>query len=265
MRLIEIVWGRLSGDDVIADSMALAKRLGKVAVPVGNGPGFVGNRLFEPYLREAHSLVVDGARVDQVDAVLCDFGMAMGPFAVWDLVGLDIGRGSRGRRTVETSTGARPFPVARWLRDLGRFGRKAGRGWYRYDGEGREPVADPEVEELIAECARDSGIERRPIGSTEILERTVYALINEGAKVLEEKRAARAVDIDLIYVFGYGFPAYRGGPMWHADAVGLAEVHARVREFAKRPGGQWQVAPLLGRLAAAGCSFADWDKAESPH
>jgi 3-hydroxyacyl-CoA dehydrogenase len=261
MRLLEIVRGRRSSPAVIATSVGLAKTLGKVGVLVGNCRGFVGNRMFHPYQREAQFLLEEGATIEQVDAALTDFGMAMGPLAVGDLAGLDVGWRIRKEYCHLEPVGKRVPLVADRLCEMGRYGQKTGAGWYRYPEGSRTPVADPEVERLIEECARGADIARRTIAPEEIVERTVYALINEGARILEEGIALRAVDIDIVYVHGYGFPAYRGGPMWYADTVGLKQVYERVRQFEQRHGDPWTPAPLLKRLAESGKTFADLDAA----
>lgn len=260
MRLLEIVRGKESSPAVIATSMALAKTLGKVGVLVGNCRGFVGNRMFHPYQREAQFLLEEGATVEQVDAALTDFGMAMGPLAVGDLAGLDVGWRIRKEYRHLEPAGQRVPLVADRLCEIGRYGQKTGAGWYRYPDGGRTPVADPEVERLIEESARGAGVARRTVAPEEIVERTVYALVNEGARILEEGIALRAADIDIVYVHGYGFPAYRGGPMWYADTVGLKQVYDRVRQFEQRHGDLWTPAPLLEQLAASGKTFADLDQ-----
>jgi 3-hydroxyacyl-CoA dehydrogenase len=260
MRLLEIVRGKETGKDVLATSMALAKTLGKVGVLVGNCRGFVGNRMFALYQREAQFLVEEGAKVEEVDAALVDFGMAMGPLAVGDLAGLDVGWRIRKEYRHLTPKDQRDPLVADRLCEMGRYGQKTGAGWYRYEAGSRTPLPDPEVEKIIEDCARQAGIQRRSISREEIIERTIYALINEGAKILEEGFALRAVDIDIIYINGYGFPAYRGGPMWYADTVGLKKVYERIRDFERQHGTLWTPAALLQRLAEAGKTFADLDK-----
>jgi 3-hydroxyacyl-CoA dehydrogenase len=259
MRLLEIVRGKQSSPTVIATSMGLAKTLGKVGVLVGNCRGFVGNRMFHPYQREAQFLLEEGATVEQVDAAMTDFGMSMGPLAVGDLAGLDVGWRIRKEYRHLEPIGRRVALVADRLCEMGRYGQKTGAGWYRYPEGSRAPVADPEVQRLIEESARGAGITRRTIPPEEIVERTVYALVNEGARVLDEGIALRAVDVDIVYVHGYGFPAYRGGPMWYADTVGLKQVYERVRQFEKQHGDLWTPAPLLKRLAESGNAFADLD------
>jgi 3-hydroxyacyl-CoA dehydrogenase len=260
MRLLEIVRGKESSPAVIATSMGLAKTLGKVGVLVGNCRGFVGNRMFHCYQREAQFLLEEGATVEQVDAALTDFGMLMGPLAVGDLAGLDVGWRIRKEYRHLEPAGRRVPLVADRLCEMGRYGQKTGAGWYRYPEGSRAPVADPEVQRLIEESARGAGIARRTIAPEEIVERTIYALVNEGARILEEGIALRALDVDVVYVHGYGFPAYRGGPMWYADTVGLKQIYDRVRQFEQQHGDLWTPAPLLKRLAESGKTFADLDK-----
>jgi len=258
MRLLEIVRGKATSKEVIASSMALAKKLKKVGVLVGNCRGFVGNRMLAPYMREAQFLVEEGARPEEVDAALYKFGMAMGPLAMGDLAGLDVGwRIRKEYKHLEDPNARHPVVVDR-LCEMGRYGQKTGAGWYRYD-ESRKATPDPEVEELIRQLAAEAGIQRREIGGDEIIERTMYALVNEGARILEEGYALRAVDIDIIYINGYGYPAWRGGPMWYADTVGLKKVFDRIVEFHAQHGELWQPAPLLKLLAEQGKTFADFD------
>lgn len=259
MRLLEIVHGRNTSPSVIATSMALAKTLGKVGVLVGNCRGFVGNRMFATYQREAQFLLEEGATVEQVDKALVDFGMAMGPLAVGDLAGLDVSWRIRKEYKHLTPAGERQPLVADLLCEAGHYGQKTGSGWYRY-GPDRSPMPDPEVQKLIEKTAKEAGISRRAIGPQEIVERTIYALVNEGAKILDEGFALRAVDIDIIYINGYGFPPYRGGPMWYGDTVGLKNVLAKIQEFEKQHGNQWAASPLLVKLVEQGKSFADFDR-----
>jgi 3-hydroxyacyl-CoA dehydrogenase len=260
MRLLEIVRGKQSSPSVIATSLALARTLGKIGVLVGNCRAFVGNRMFGPYQREAQFLLEEGARVEQVDAALTDFGMVMGPLAVGDLAGLDVSWRIRKEYKHLQPPGMRDALAADRLCEIGRFGQKTGGGWYRYPDATRTPAPDPDVEEIIAECALAAGIERRTISPQEIVERTIYALVNEGAKILKEGFALRASDIDIVYINGYGFPAWRGGPMWYADTVGLGRVYQRICEFEQQHGVWWKPAPLLAQLAAAGRKFADFDQ-----
>jgi 3-hydroxyacyl-CoA dehydrogenase len=258
MRLVEIVRGQMTGTDVLATVLAFAKRLGKVGVVVRNGPGFVGNRMMFPYMYEAQFLVEEGATPEQVDRVLTDWGMAMGIFAVDDMGGLDVAWRVRQELHQFEEPGARKPLVADTLVEMGRLGQKTGKGWYRY-GDDRKPVSDPEVHTLIERVATSAGIERRQVGDQEILDRTLYALINEGARLLDEGIALRSADIDVIYLTGYGFPAYRGGPMFFADRVGLSKILDRVSSFYRELGPRWQPAPLLERLATDGLTFREFD------
>jgi 3-hydroxyacyl-CoA dehydrogenase len=257
MRLLEIVRGRATAKEVIATCMQLGKKLGKVVVLVGNCMGFVGNRMFGQYRREAQFLVEEGATVEAVDKALFDFGMAMGPLATSDLAGLDVGWRIRKEHSHLQKPGVRqPYAEDR-LCELGRFGQKTGAGWYKYD-EQRRPTADPAVATLLEQWAAESGVPQRSISPEEIVERCVYALVNEGARILEQGYALRAVDIDIIYLYGYGFPAYRGGPMWYADTVGLGKVYNRICEFHERFGALWEPAPLLKHLAEQGKTFSEF-------
>jgi 3-hydroxyacyl-CoA dehydrogenase len=257
MKLLEVVRGKASSPEVITTAMALGKKLGKVAVLAGNCHGFIGNRMLEPYFREAQFLLEEGASVEQVNQALYDFGMAMGPLAVDDLAGLDIGWLIRKERAGHKKPGVRVPLVADKLCELGRFGQKTGRGWSLYD-ENRKPSPDPETATLIESI----GVERRTISNDEIVERCIYSLINEGARILEERIAQRAVDIDITYIYGYGFPAWRGGPMFYADTVGLPKILARIAEFEKKHGADlWSPAPLLKQLSESGKTFKDFDRA----
>jgi 3-hydroxyacyl-CoA dehydrogenase len=259
MRLLEIVRGKAASKEVIATCMQLSKTLGKVGVLVGNCRGFVGNRMFGPYRREAQFLVEEGASVEAVDRALSDFGMAMGPLATGDLAGLDVGwRIRKEYRHLEVPGIRQPFTEDR-LCELGRYGQKTGAGWYKYDDQ-RRATPDPLVAELIAKWVAEAGIAQRQISAAEIADRCLYALVNEGARILEEGYALRASDIDIIYINGYGFPAHRGGPMWYADTVGLKQVYERVSEFQRQHGEIWQPAPLLERLAEQGKTFAEFSR-----
>jgi 3-hydroxyacyl-CoA dehydrogenase len=258
MRLLEIVRGKKTGKDVIATCMQLSKKIGKIGVLVGNCRGFVGNRMFGPYRREAQFLVEEGASIDAVDKALYDFGMAMGPLATGDLAGLDVGwRIRKEYRHLEKPGVRQPFSEDN-LCELGRFGQKTGAGWYKYDDQ-RQASLDPQVGKLLKEWTTAAGISQRPISDQEIVDRCIYALVNEGARILEEGYALRAVDIDIIYLNGYGFPAYRGGPMWYADTVGLKKVYDRILEFQRHHGELWEPAPLLKKLAEQGKGFADFN------
>ena len=255
MRLLEIVRGERSAKDVVATSQWLAKRIGKVGVVCGVCHGFVANRSRGAMTREASFLIDEGASPQQVDKVLYDFGMPMGPFAVADLAGIDVGW--RVRRSLDATRpkDQRYSPTADRLYELGRYGQKTSKGWYRYEAGSRTPLPDPEVDAVIMQSARDQGITRRPVSDEEILARCIYAGVNEGAKILEEGIALRASDIDVMWLYGFGFPRWRGGPMFFADSVGLAKVYADVQGFHKQHGVLWTPAPLLQRLAESGGSF----------
>lgn len=257
MRLLEIVRGKETAKETIATAMGLAKRLGKVGVLVGNCEAFVGNRMLHGYLREANFLLEEGALPQQVDRVIQEFGMPMGPFAMSDLAGLDVGWRIRKAKAPTRPKDERYSPVADKICEMGRFGQKTGAGFYRYEPGSRTPVPDPVVEGIILETSRELGIERREISDDEILTRCLYPLINEGARILEEGIALRPGDIDIVYLYGYGFPPYRGGPMFWADSIGLDKVHATVCEYRDVHGRFWEPAPLLARLAAEGKGFGD--------
>ena len=263
MRLLEIVRGRKTGKDVIATCMQLSKKIGKIGVLVGNCRGFVGNRMFLPYIREGQFLVEEGATPEAVDGALTEWGMAMGPLAVGDLGGLDIAyRIRKEYRSLEKPGTRQPYIEDHFV-EMGRLGQKSGSGWYKYDAD-RRASSDPDAAELIRKWRAEAGTPQRQISSQEIVERCVYSLINEGARILEEGYALRAGDIDTIYVNGYGFPGFRGGPMWYAGAVGLKKVYERVAEFHRQHGHIWEPAPLLKRLADEGKTFADFQR-ESVH
>jgi 3-hydroxyacyl-CoA dehydrogenase len=259
MRLLEIVRGKATSKEVIATCMQLAKKVGKVGVLVGNCRGFVGNRMFHQYGREAVFLVEEGASPEAVDKALYEFGMALGPFATGDLAGLDVGWRIRQEYRHLEKPGLRQPIVGDRVCELGRYGQKTGAGWYKYD-ENRRAIPDPEINQLVRQWAIEAGVPQRNISPEEIVDRCIYSLVNEGARILEDGVAPRAVDIDIIYVNGYGFPAYRGGPMWYADTVGLKNVYKRVCEFHHQFGEIWEPAPLLARLAAQDSTFAGFIK-----
>jgi 3-hydroxyacyl-CoA dehydrogenase len=262
MRLLEIVRGAKTSATVISTCMQLSKRLGKVGVLVGNCFGFVGNRMFGPYRREAQFLVEEGASIPAVDQALYEWGMAMGPLATGDLAGLDVGWRIRKEVAHLAKPGVRQPVAEDQLCEKGRYGQKTGAGWYRYD-ENRNAVVDPDVQAWVKQWAAEKGISQREISKEEIVDRCIYGLVNEGARILEEGFALRAVDIDIVYLFGYGFPAYRGGPMKYADTVGLKKVYDRICEFEKQHGELWAPAPLLKKLAEEGKTFAQYDKEKS--
>jgi len=259
MRLLEVVRGSATSDETLATSLALGKRLRKVAVVAGNAYGFIGNRMFAPYRRESQFLVEEGASIEQVDAALVDFGMAMGPLAVGDLAGLDVGQRIRQQHPNLYPPGLRKPLADDALCEAGRYGRKTGRGWYVYE-QGQAPRPDPEAEAIVLRVAADAGIEQRPISADEIVDRTVLALVNEGARLLDEGIALRASDIDVVYLNGYGFPAWRGGPMQWADELGLARVVERISALAPREPVHWKLAGLLGRLVNQGKTLTEFDR-----
>jgi len=255
MRLLEVVRGRKTGKDVLATTMKLGKTLKKVPVVSGVCDGFIGNRMLEKYGQQTLFLLDEGATPQQVDGALTQWGMAMGPFAMYDMAGNDIGYDIRKRRAKE-----RPEMVYSKFADkvceLGRFGQKTGKGYYAYEPGGRKPIPDPEIDRLLDAHRKELGIKPRTISDEEIVERAIYALVNEGAHILEEGIALRASDIDMVYLTGYGFPPYRGGPMFYADTVGLDKVLASIEKFQKGyQGDQWKPAPLLVKLAKEGKKF----------
>jgi 3-hydroxyacyl-CoA dehydrogenase len=259
MRLIEIVRGAKTGKEVIATTMKLAKTLGKVPVLVGVCDGFVGNRMIFQYSREAEFLLEEGALPWQIDKALQDWGLAMGPFAMGDMAGNDVGWRIRKQQAATRPNDRRYSHLCDRICEKGRYGQKSNAGWYRYDKGSRTPHPDAEVEALIIAESNRLGVEREPIADEEIVKRTIYALVNEGAKILEEGIALRAGDVDVIYISGYGFPAWRGGPMFYADSVGLDKVLADVKRFHETQGYFWRPAPLLEKLAREGKRFSDLD------
>jgi 3-hydroxyacyl-CoA dehydrogenase len=255
MRLLEIVRGEKTGKDVLATTMSLAKKIKKIGVVSGVCDGFIGNRMIEQYGRQAGFLLDEGCLPEQVDRAMEDFGFAMGPFRMGDLAGNDVGWYIRKRRYAE-----RPDVIYSKTADLlcerGRFGQKTGAGWYDYKPGDRKPYPSQLVNDMIINHSREIGIERREISNQEIVERLVYALVNEAAYILTEGIAQRASDVDIIYLTGYGFPMHRGGPIFYADTVGLSNVVAAMEKYAKgRHGEFWKPAPLLVKLAAEGKTF----------
>jgi 3-hydroxyacyl-CoA dehydrogenase len=255
MRLLEVVRGKKTGKDVLATTMKLGKAMKKVPVVSGVCDGFIGNRMLEKYGQQTLFLLDEGASPQQVDAALSKWGMAMGPFTMYDMAGNDIGYDIRKRRAKE-----RPDMVYSKFADkvceLGRFGQKTGKGFYAYEPGGRKPIPDPEIDKLLDAHRKEIGIKSRNISDEEIIERAIYALVNEGALILEEGIALRASDIDMVYLTGYGFPPFRGGPMFYADTVGLDKVLASIEKFQKGyQGEQWKPAPLLVKLAKEGKKF----------
>jgi 3-hydroxyacyl-CoA dehydrogenase len=249
MRLLEVVRGAQTSFDALAAAVALGRRLGKVPVTVGVCYGFVGNRMLARRSVETERLLLEGALPQEIDAAVAAFGFPMGPCAMMDLAGLDVGwriRQGRGERAL----------IEDALCEAGHFGQKTGKGYFRYEPGSRTPVPDPEVEGIILQTSAGLGINRRPIAQQEIVERMVLPMINEGARILEEGIAARPSDIDVIWVYGYGWPAWRGGPMHYADRLGLPHIHDRLNFYADRSGDETlQPAPLLRRLADQGREF----------
>lgn len=254
MKLLEVVRGAATAPDVIATSMAVARKIGKIPVLVGVCEGFVGNRMLTGYWREAGFLLEEGASPSQVDAAMKRFGMAMGPFAMADLAGMDINWATRKRLAPTRPAHLRYSRVADRICELGRFGQKTQAGYYRYEPGRREPQPDPVVDQIIAECAREAGIERRVVTDEEIVERCVLALVNEGARIIEEGIVQRASDVDVVYVHGYGFPGARGGPMFYAQTLGLDVTLEKIRALHVRHGEHWVAAGLLQQRVTQGAS-----------
>ncbi|HMI86261.1 MAG TPA: 3-hydroxyacyl-CoA dehydrogenase NAD-binding domain-containing protein [Polyangiaceae bacterium] len=260
MRLLEIVRGKKTSREVIATSMKLAKQIGKVGVLVGVCDGFVGNRMLHKYAHEAQHLLLEGALPQQVDRVMTAFGFAMGPMATSDLAGIDVGWRIRKARPKPGPSDRYGWGVADRLAEMGHFGQKTGAGFYKYEDGSRVPIPNPEVEKIIVEIAASKAIEQRSISDQEILERCLFSMINEGAKILEEKIALRASDIDTVWINGYGFPAHRGGPMFYADTASLPKILAAVKSFREKHGKAWEPAPLLVQLAAEQKTFGSLDQ-----
>ncbi|MEQ1684806.1 MAG: 3-hydroxyacyl-CoA dehydrogenase NAD-binding domain-containing protein [Burkholderiaceae bacterium] len=256
MRLLEVVRGAKTAPDVLATCMKMARTIRKIAVVSGVCDGFIGNRMLARYGAAANNLLNQGALPQQVDGALQKFGLAMGPFRMGDLAGLDIGWAGRKRRQAANPAAYAPV-VADRICEAGRFGQKTGAGWYRYEAGKRDPIPDPLVETLIRQYREEKGITARKVSDEEVVERCMFALVNEGARILEEGIAARASDIDIVYLNGYGFPLHRGGPMLYAETVGLPSVLRALRRFAAEPGADpsWQPAALLVKLADAGATF----------
>ncbi|HHL4078495.1 3-hydroxyacyl-CoA dehydrogenase NAD-binding domain-containing protein [Burkholderia sola] len=255
MKLLEVVRGAQTAKDVLATVMAVAKKIRKTAVVSGVCDGFIGNRMIEQYIRQALFMLEEGALPAQVDRAIEKFGFAMGPFRMSDLAGNDIGWAIRKRRYVEQPD-LHYSKIADRLCEQDRFGQKTGAGWYDYVPGDRKAKPSPLVDEMVVAYSKERGVERRKIGDDEIVERLVFALVNEGAKILEEKIASKASDIDMVYLTGYGFPLWRGGPMLYADMVGLYNVERAIRRYAAAPNGDaWQLAPSIAELAKAGRGF----------
>ncbi|MEX2647626.1 MAG: 3-hydroxyacyl-CoA dehydrogenase NAD-binding domain-containing protein [Alphaproteobacteria bacterium] len=262
MRLLEVVRTKTASPATLATVLALGRRMRKVAVVAGVCHGFIGNRMLEGYMREAWFLLEEGASPQDVDKAITDFGFPMGPFAVGDLAGLDVGWRKRKANAHLRAPNKRHAAIGDKLCEMGRFGQKTGAGFYRYEAGGRTPIPDPVVDDLIVALAKEKGIKRRAIGAQEIIERCLYPLVNEGARILEEGIALRGGDIDIVWINGYGFPAWRGGPMFWADSVGLGTVLSAIERYG-REHDYWEPAPLLGRLAKQGKGFGDLETKEA--
>jgi len=259
MKLLEVVRADRTADDVLSTVMALSKRIRKVAVVSGVCYGFIGNRMLQGYFREAQLCLIQGGLPESIDAALYDWGMAMGPISVGDLAGLDVGYKAREALPEADRGDPAAYRVPDVLVEAGRLGQKSGKGFYNYDADTRQKSSDPEVQAIIEREAAALGIERRAIEADEIVDRLIYALVNEGLQILADGIAQRPGDIDVVYVYGYGFPAWRGGPMHYADAIGLDKVLARIEEFRERFGEEnWTPAPLLEKLVREGRSLAEW-------
>jgi len=257
MKLLEIVRGKETSKEAIATSLALAKKLGKVGVVVGNCFGFVANRMIAYYMREAYLLLEEGATVAQIDGALTEFGMPVGPFGMQDIAGIDVGWRIRQHLKITGQTRAEgpQSEVPDRLYELGRYGQKTGAGWYRYEAGSRTRIPDPMVDEIAAAEAKKRGVTRRQVTDEEIISRIMTALANEGASIIEEGYATRASDIDAVYCYGFGYPRHKGGPMFYADTIGLPAVLARVKEYRERCGDYWQPAALLEQRVAEGRGF----------
>ncbi len=257
MQLLEIVRGAKTSFETLATTLAVTRAIGKVGVVVGVCDGFVGNRMIHRYLAQAQYMLEEGALPHEVDDPIYALGFAMGPLTMSDLAGLDVGWRIRQGKGLPASLapGERYCELGDRICELGRFGQKTGSGFYTYDAKTRERQRDPTIEKLIIDYSKEKGIKRRTISSDEVVERLMYSLINEGAWILEEGIAQRASDIDVIYVYGYGVPAYLGGPMFYADQIGLDVVYQRVCDFAEQDPASWKPAPLLKKLAASGATF----------
>ena len=259
MRLVEIVRGDHTSPEVLATTLTLSRQLGKVGVVVGVCDSFAANRMLYPYSRQAQFLIEEGAFPEQVDKVIYDFGFPMGPFALSDLAGIDVGWRVRQHREPSRPKHLRYSEIADRLYEMGRYGQKTRKGWYNYEEGSRIPMPDPEVIDLVVRTSRELKIDRREISDEEILQRCIYPLINEGARILEEGIVQRASDLDIVWLYGFGFPRYRGGPMFYADSVGLRHVYEVMQGFCEIHEDWLEPAPLLERLAREDKTFAEWD------
>ncbi|MEM8552130.1 MAG: 3-hydroxyacyl-CoA dehydrogenase NAD-binding domain-containing protein, partial [Pseudomonadota bacterium] len=257
MRLLEVVVADKTAPDAVATGFALAKKLGKIAVRAGVCDGFIGNRILSHYRKAAEYLVMDGASPREVDAALEDFGFAMGPYAVFDLAGLDIAWASRKRLAPTRPKEERYIPISDRLCENGWFGRKTGRGYYLHDAGSKERPANPDALAIIDEERKKAGITPRKFSPEEIVERYLTAMICEAARVVEDGTALRPIDVDAVFLFGYGFPRFRGGPLHYADTVGASALMERIERFSKEDAFYWQVPELIRKMAADGTCFSD--------
>jgi 3-hydroxyacyl-CoA dehydrogenase len=262
MRLLEVVRTKTASAETLASALALGRKLRKLPIVAGVCHGFIGNRMLAGYLREAEFLLEEGASPSEVDKAITDFGLPMGPFAVKDLAGLDIGYRNRKAFAHLRDPKMRKASIDDRLNEMGRYGQKTGAGYYRYETGSRTPIPDPVVDKVIAEAAEAAGITRRKVAADEIVARCLYPIVNEGARVLQDGIALRASDIDLVWINGYAFPAWRGGPMHWADQTGLATILDGIRSFG-RSHDYWEPAPMLERLVREGKTFADLDRKET--
>jgi 3-hydroxyacyl-CoA dehydrogenase len=251
MKLFEVVKGAKSAPDTLMTAMDLGRRIGKVSAMAGNSDGFVANRSRAPFSTEMMILVEEGALPEEIDKVMVDFGFPIGPFATSDLSGLDIGYDIRQRRAAQDPN-YRKMPIADHIVEIGRLGQKSGAGWFRYEPGDRTPHPDPEVTRIIKEKAKELGIPQRSFSAEEILRRLLFAAVNEACKILEEGKALRASDIDVMWINGFNFPRYRGGLMYWAQGIGAAEVYRQIQAWHQEHGARWAPSALLRRLAESG-------------
>ena len=256
MKLFEVVRGSKSSPETLVTAMALGKKIGKISAMAGNTDGFVANRSRAPFNAEMVILLEEGCLPEQVDKVMVDFGYPMGPFAVGDLAGLDIGAAGRRRRAAENPN-YRKLPIADKLVEMGRFGQKTGAGWYKYEKGDRTPHPDPEVAKIIKDVAAELGVPQKTFTDDEILRRLLFSSVNEACRILEEGKAYRASDVDVMWLHGFGFPRYRGGLMYWADGIGVRDVYNQIASWHQQYGERWAPSKLLRDLAESGTSFRD--------
>jgi 3-hydroxyacyl-CoA dehydrogenase len=256
MKLLEVVRGSRTSPETLLSTMQMGRKIGKIAAVAGNCDGFLANRSRAPFNSEMVILLEEGCLPEQVDKVMVDFGYPMGPFAVGDLAGLDIGAAGR-RRRAAADPAYRKLPIADRLVELGRYGQKTGAGWYRYDKGDRTPHPDPEVTAIIKQVSAEMAVPQRTFTDQEILRRLLFSSVNEACKILEDAIAYRASDIDVMWLHGFGFPRYRGGLMFWADGIGVRDVYQQIEAWHQQYGGRWTPAALLRRLAESGTPFRE--------